>query len=114
MSTLTMTATPRSPRVVLNLAQLRDNGAISADEAGRLEGLADNDHQRRLFANVCLIFGAISVIAAVIISQPTLIVGLSIAGASLILGSALMLWGSQEVRLLGRTLALMGVLGLSG
>jgi len=114
MSTMTLPTTVRAAKVTLNLARLLAEGRISADEAERLHSLADGSRLRHLMANIFLIFGALMVVGGVLALRPTAETGLVLALASLSGGTLLVVKGKSEWWLLGRTLVLMGVLGLCG
>ncbi|MFN7164431.1 MAG: hypothetical protein ACK4P2_06380 [Hyphomonas sp.] len=103
------------PVIRLDLAALVKSGAVSADEAARLEGLALPDTRGGLLINVLLIFGAIAVAAAAIALVPNAGTGLVLALAALAGAEALRrLAPGDAFGVLSAGLALMGTLGLAG
>lgn len=107
-------AAGHSRRIILDLDRLVADGKIAAEEADRLEALGDPIGQKRLFANVLLVFGALMVVAGVLALQPPLEVGLALAVLAIGLGGLLVFRREEEWGLVGQTLALMGVLGVAG
>lgn len=99
----------------LDLGALTENGALSAEEAARLEGLALPDRQGGLLINLLLIFGALAVSAAAIALVPNAGTGLVLAIAALAGAEALRrLAPGETFSVLAAGLALMGTLGLAG
>jgi iron complex transport system permease protein len=105
----------RSPdRIVLNLAMLQGSGLIGPDEIARLRSMAEQSGLPRLAANVFLIFGVLLVVGGILALRPPVDTGLLLAASALAAGSALMARAGNEWRILGRSLVMMGILGLCG
>lgn len=105
---------PRTARITLDLDRLLAAGLLQAEEAERLRRLAQPPVVNRILANVLLIFGAFMVVAGILVLSPPLDVGLGLAVAALGIGGYLVFQAREEWGLLGQTLVLMGVVGLSG
>lgn len=99
----------------LDLGALTQTGALSAEEATRLAGLALPDKRGSLLVNLLLIFGALAVSAAAIALVPNAGTGLALAIAALAGAEALRrLAPGETFSVLAAGLALMGTLGLAG
>lgn len=101
-------------RVTLDLDALVQRGDLTADEASRLERLAEPSRALNRILTLLVVFGALGVVAAVLALEPSLELGLTLALAAL--GGAIVIrqtslrenWG-----LLMQALALLGALGVS-
>lgn len=107
-------AAGRARRIVLELDRLVRENALTPEEADRLEALAEPAGQKRLFVNVLLVFGALMVVAGILALEPPLELGLALAAGAIAIGALLVYRQQAEWGLLGQTLALMGVLGVTG
>ena len=101
-------------RITLDLPRLVADGQLTPEEADRLLTLAGPNRTQHVVANILLIFGALMSVAGILALEPPLEVGLFLALAALGTGGTLVFRARDEWGLLGQTLVLMGVLGLSG
>ncbi len=101
-------------KISLDLDRLLKEEKISQQEADHLLSLSDGKKRAGLFANLFMILGAIAVSTGVLALQPSAIVGLILATASLGLGYYLFQIKSEEWRILSHGLIVIGCLGLAG
>ncbi len=100
-------------KIVLDIAQLLQDGKLTADEAERLKGLAARDTSG-LAINILMSFGAIAVAAGVLAFKPSWETAAALGVALVLLGFVVTTYYAAQWGLLGTANVVIGALMTAG
>ena len=100
-------------RIVLDITRLVEEGKLTAEEAERLQALANPD-TGSLAINVLMSFGAVAVAAGIIALEPALATGAVLGVALVAIGLAISFFAVEQWSLLGTAATIIGALLLAG